>query len=132
MTRKKTVNSINSRKKPWCFTKYIPGIFALLISNTCFSSELKTGDKLFSTHCSHCHELDVAPVIWGYPEELVKIKVRSSTGSMPRFPIADIDQQELDSIARYIKEHTLLKAPTSTQDPAKTSNENLNESSDIK
>ena len=66
------------------------------------------GHRVFSQHCHQCHPggaAGLAPAINDkpLPVTLIRAQVRQGHGTMPKFSEAEISDEELDGIARYLK-----------------------------
>lgn len=66
------------------------------------------GHRVFSQHCYQCHPGGAAglgPAINDkpLPVALIKTQVRQGLGTMPAFSKQEISDEELDSVARYLK-----------------------------
>jgi len=72
---------------------------------------LSEGEELYASHCAGCHQIvgqggvvpgGVAPPLQEATATQIAEAVRVGPYLMPAFPEAQIDQQELDSITRYV------------------------------
>jgi ubiquinol-cytochrome c reductase cytochrome c subunit len=72
---------------------------------------LSDGQELFTSHCAGCHQAvarggvvpgAVAPALQQATPTQIAEAVRVGPNLMPAFPAAQIDQDELDSIVRYV------------------------------
>ena len=66
------------------------------------------GHRVFSRHCHQCHPggaAGLAPAINDkpLPVTLIRAQVRQGHGTMPKFSEAEISEEEVDGIVRYLK-----------------------------
>jgi mono/diheme cytochrome c family protein len=74
------------------------------------------GQRLFSQHCYQCHpggSAGLGPAINDkpLPVGLMKTQVRKGLGAMPAFSQAEISDDELVDVIRYLKALRTLKNP---------------------
>lgn len=67
----------------------------------------RDGAQVYASVCGHCHDAGVSPVILGrkLPAPLVTFFVRNGSRAMPAFRAAEIDDEALARLARYIAEN---------------------------
>ena len=66
------------------------------------------GHRVYSQHCHQCHPggaAGLAPAINDkpLPVTLIRAQIRQGHGTMPKFSEAEISDEEVDGIARYLK-----------------------------
>jgi mono/diheme cytochrome c family protein len=77
----------------------------LLLSD--IDSPVARGQRAFMNHCHQCHpggSAGLAPSLTGtiFPDALVRFQVRNGLGAMPSFNKAQLSDDELDGIVRYL------------------------------
>lgn len=76
--------------------------------------DIAKGGKLFRVYCASCHQSAArggvlafdgrnAPALTDKSAALIAGTIRWGPGTMPSFPESDLDDQELDSIVKYVK-----------------------------
>lgn len=78
------------------------------------AGQWKNSDQIYRTFCASCHATGIGPVILGreYPAQAVPIMVRNGDHTMPAFKPSEINDAELEGLAKWINESA---APTTPQ-----------------
>lgn|SRR5690625_581068 len=69
--------------------------------------ELVAGQKVFQTHCSHCHpggDGGLGPAINNkpLPDFLIRFQIRNGLGVMPAFSEEQISEAEMENLLNYL------------------------------
>lgn len=78
------------------------------------AGQWKDGEQIYRTFCVSCHGTGIGPVILGreYPAQAVAVFVRNGAYTMPAFTPSEINDLELDALAKWISESA---APPASQ-----------------
>lgn len=93
-------------------SKRIPVLFFLIslcslsdvvIANA--AGQWQDGSQVYAKVCSYCHDTSIGPAIKGSdkPVEYIRYVIRNGFRAMPAFRGSEIDDEELQSLADYIK-----------------------------
>ena len=70
------------------------------------AGQWKSGQQIYQTLCIHCHGTGIGPVILGrhYSSLALMILVRNGINTMPTFRVTEFNDQELDSLAKWVEQ----------------------------
>lgn len=77
------------------------------------AGQWKSSEQIYGTFCSSCHNTGIGPLILGraYPAQAVPIMVRHGVHTMPAFTPSEINDQELEALAKWIQDSAVPIAP---------------------
>lgn len=77
------------------------------------AGQWKDSEQIYRTFCIYCHNSGIGPVILGreYPAQAVPIIVRNGVHTMPAFMPSEINDAELEALAKWINESAAPTAP---------------------
>lgn len=72
----------------------------------------RSAEQVWADTCHFCHDNGIGPALLGrqLPVELNKIFVRNGLRQMPAFRVSEIDDGELDALAKWINQQPAPKS----------------------